>query len=310
MRWLIRRVAAGACAIVGGAGAALVASGSAGHHIAPLAHTPTRRPTHRHRARAAGHLLEARERRAEAAAIRRVIARSDYISRGSPRRRDVALTFDDGPGPYTPKILRLLARHHVPATFFVVGAAVRQRPSVLREEQRLGFAIGNHTEQHLALGRLAPSAQVAQISQAVAAIHRAGVATAPLFRPPYGSFSPATLQVLRLERMLMVLWTVDTKDFQRPGKQRISYTALSGARGGAIILMHDGGPDRSQTLHALPAIIKHLRQRGFHLVTVPKLVRDDPPPANQPAPRSLAGSWPVSALARPAANRPTPQVNR
>jgi peptidoglycan/xylan/chitin deacetylase (PgdA/CDA1 family) len=248
--------------------------------------------------------IAARQRRVDSDAIRRAIARSDYISLGSPRRRDIALTFDDGPGPYTPQILRVLVRRHAAATFFVVGSAVRQRPALVRDEQRLGFAIGNHTQDHLALGTLSSAAQLAQITQAGGAIRRAGAAPAPLFRPPYGSFSPTTLQLLRLEGLLMVLWTVDTKDYQRPGVQRIAYTALSGARGGAILLMHDGGGDRSQTVAALPTIIRRLRARGFHLVTVPQLVRDDPPPAHQPPPHSLAGAW--SRVSGRTSTRPSP----
>jgi peptidoglycan/xylan/chitin deacetylase (PgdA/CDA1 family) len=139
------------------------------------------------------------------------------------------------------------------------------------------------------MARLTPAAQLAEVQGAGDALRRAGVAGAPLFRPPYGSFSASTLSMLKKLRMLMVLWTVDTKDFSKPGVQRIVYTALSGARGGAILLMHDGGGDRRETVDALPRIIRLLTKRGFHLVTVPQLVRDDPPPRNQPPPRSLSG---------------------
>jgi peptidoglycan/xylan/chitin deacetylase (PgdA/CDA1 family) len=108
-------------------------------------------------------------------------------------------------------------------------------------------------------------------------------------RPPYGSLDATTLDVLKAQRMLMVLWSVDTSDYARPGVSRIIYTAVSGAQPGAIILMHDGGGDRSETVAALPRIITRLRQRGFRLVTISQLLADDPPPKNQPPPHSLAG---------------------
>jgi peptidoglycan/xylan/chitin deacetylase (PgdA/CDA1 family) len=89
--------------------------------------------------------------------------------------------------------------------------------------------------------------------------------------------------------MLMVLWSVDTGDYQQPGVEVIVHRALEGAKPGAIILMHDAGGDRSQTVAALPTIIRDIRARGMHLVTVPQLVRYDPPPAGQPLPQNLSG---------------------
>lgn len=110
-----------------------------------------------------------------------------------------------------------------------------------------------------------------------------------LWRPPYGSFNATTLSVTRDLHMLMVLWSVDTSDYARPGVARIEYTALSGARGGTILLFHDGGGNRSQTIKALPFILARLKQRHFHIVTITQLLRDDPPPHGQPPPHSLAG---------------------
>jgi peptidoglycan/xylan/chitin deacetylase (PgdA/CDA1 family) len=89
--------------------------------------------------------------------------------------------------------------------------------------------------------------------------------------------------------MLMVLWSVDTEDYRQPGEQAIIDAAVQGAHPGAVILMHDAGGNRSQTVAALPAIIAKIRKRGFKLVTVPQLVLDDPPPRGQPLPRDLSG---------------------
>ena len=227
-----------------------------------------------------------RELAREQRGIDRVLRYTDYIRVGGMRRMDVALTFDDGPGPDTPRLLALLRANHVPATFFQIGRAVRAYPAIARSELRDGYSIGDHTATHPFLTRLPAAAQRAEIIDAAGTIAAYGAPFPRLFRPPYGAFDAATLGIVRAQRMLMVLWTVDTKDFSRPGVKRIVYAALSGARSGAIILMHDGGGPRAQTLAALPRIIRGLRRRHFHLVTVPRLIADDPPPRAQPARRS------------------------
>jgi peptidoglycan/xylan/chitin deacetylase (PgdA/CDA1 family) len=110
-----------------------------------------------------------------------------------------------------------------------------------------------------------------------------------LFRPPYGGFDDTTLALLRHYGMLMVLWSVDTHDYLQPGVPTIVARALAGAQPGAIILMHDAGGPRAQTVAALPQIIAGIRRHHLKLVTVPRLLADDPPPLTQPPPRSLAG---------------------
>jgi len=281
-----RRIAAGAfaavCALV-----LLIASTQSSarhpHHAAAAATAIAKLPRH-------GAVVHARKAASLGgpAAIDKLLRRTSYVALGSRHKREVALTFDDGPGPTTPKIIATLRRYHVPATFFLVGRWVVQRPGLVRKEARLGFAIGDHTQDHAFLGRLGPGLQAHEIDTAEREIRAAGAPAPELFRPPYGSFDNATLALLRARRLLMVLWSVDTKDFSRPGALRIAYTAISGAQPGAVILMHDGGGDRSQTLAALPRIIKRLRHNGYKLVTVPQLVRDAPPHHNPP-PRSLAG---------------------
>jgi peptidoglycan/xylan/chitin deacetylase (PgdA/CDA1 family) len=224
-----------------------------------------------------------------AAPVDRVLRYTSYVRLAGQRHREVALTFDDGPSPYTPQVLRILGRMHVPATFFVIGRSASTYPHFVAAEVAAGEQIGNHTETHPPLGQLSAGEQAAQLEQASAAIKRAGGPSPVLMRPPYGSLDATTLDVLKAQRMLMVLWSVDTSDYARPGVSRIIYTAVSGAQPGSIILMHDGGGDRSETVAALPRIITRLRQRGFRLVTISKLVADDPPPKHQPPPHSLAG---------------------
>ena len=236
---------------------------------------------HRVRAGRSGSAGEARE-------VDHVLGYTSYVQLAG-RRREVALTFDDGPGPYTLAILRVLTRLHARATFFVIGRWARAYPELVAAEVRAGCEVGDHTETHPPLALLSAAAQAAEISQAGQAIHDAGAPYPVLFRPPYGSFDQTTLGILRQQRMLMVLWSADTKDYTRPGVRKIVYTAVSGARPGAIILMHDGGGDRTETTAALPRIITRLRQRGFRLVTVAQLIAADPPPTNQPPPHPLSG---------------------
>jgi peptidoglycan-N-acetylglucosamine deacetylase len=224
------------------------------------------------------------------AAIERVLAYTSYISVGSRRRREVALSFDDGPSVYTRQLVAVLRREHALATFFEIGVNVRQFPQITRLQARDGFAIGDHTEDHPPMGQLSAARQQAELAGGADAIHAAGAPLPHLFRPPYGSFDTTTLGLIAHLRMLMVLWTVDTSDYARPGVARIVYTALSGARPGAIILMHDGGGDRSQTIAALPRIVRGLRRRGYRLVTVPQLLADDPPLRHQPPPTPLSGT--------------------
>jgi peptidoglycan-N-acetylglucosamine deacetylase len=222
--------------------------------------------------------------------IERVLSYTSYVTLGTARKREVALTFDDGPGPYTPRILRVLARARAPATFFVIGEWARRYPQYVRAETRAGCEVGDHTETHPFMPALPVAEQQAQIVDAGLAIQRAGAPFPHLWRPPYGAFNRSTLAILRGLKMLVVLWTVDTSDYARPGAARIAYTAISGARPGAIILMHDGGGNRDETLAALPRIIAALRRRGYRLVTISQLLADDPPPRDQPAPQPLSGS--------------------
>jgi peptidoglycan-N-acetylglucosamine deacetylase len=224
--------------------------------------------------------------RRESRAITRVLGYTPFVARGSPRKREVALTIDEGPAPLTPQFVRTLKGLGAPATFFVVGQQLNSFAAGLREEIRAGFAIGDHTEQHQNLPQLPMRQQNKAIQDAALRIRSSGVPYPRLFRPPYGAFNGQTLSALHGHRMLAVLWTVDTGDFARPGTQAIVDRAVTGAKNGAIILMHDGGGDRSQSLAALPAIVHRLRARGFQLVTVPQMLLHDPPSVRQARPTS------------------------
>jgi peptidoglycan/xylan/chitin deacetylase (PgdA/CDA1 family) len=225
--------------------------------------------------------LLAREAQAENAAINRTLAYTPYVRIAGAQHREIALTFDDGPGPYTPQVLAVLQREHVPATFFEVGILERYFNASTTEIAADGDVIGDHTEVHTAMSKLSPAKQRAQLLEQASAIERYGASFPRLFRPPYGLWNAATLTLLHRYRMLMVLWTVDTNDYRRPGVRAIVHSAVAGARPGAIILLHDAGGDRSQTVAALPKIIAALRRRHYDLVTVPRLLLDNPAPRVQ-----------------------------
>jgi peptidoglycan/xylan/chitin deacetylase (PgdA/CDA1 family) len=223
------------------------------------------------------------------AAIDRVLAYTSYVARGSRRRKEVALTFDDGPGPSTPALLRYLVSNRVPATFFLVGRAIGEHPEMVRQESEAGFTLGTHTDSHARLASKTPADQQREILTGADRITRFTGHAVRLFRPPYGAFDANTLSILRAERMLMVLWSVDTRDFSAKGDASIVSSTIAGSRAGAVVLLHDGPGPRPQTLKAVRRIVTTLRRKGYRLVSLPKLLRDDPPPRNQPPPRSLAG---------------------
>jgi peptidoglycan/xylan/chitin deacetylase (PgdA/CDA1 family) len=197
------------------------------------------------------------------------------------QHKEIALTFDDGPGPYTPQVLSLLERMHAPATFFEVGIEEKYFHASTAKIVLRGYPIGDHTETHADMAQLSPKQQQSQLLDETEAIGNLGAPFPRMFRPPYGLWDKATLKVLKKYRMLMILWTVDTSDYERPGVPAIVDSAVRGARPGAIILMHDAGGDRTETVAALPKIIRQLRRRGYKLVTVPRLLLDNPAPKQQ-----------------------------
>ena len=139
------------------------------------------------------------------------------------------------------------------------------------------------------MSRLSFRQQQSELLLQTAAIGDYGAPFPRLYRPPFGLWDSDTTKLLKKYRMLMVLWTVDTNDYLEPGVSVIVDRALRGARPGAIILLHDAGGNRSETVAALPLIIQGLRRRGYKLVTVPRLLLDNPAPAHQPV-ASLNGA--------------------
>ena len=233
--------------------------------------------------------LAADAAKAEQKAVESVLAYTPFLRSGGARGNEVALTFDDGPGPYTGQVVGALDKLHVHATFFAIGSQEQYFSTGTVAEINSGDVVGDHTETHPMMGSLSPHDQYEQLFDQMAQIEVLGGKRPRLFRPPYGSFNSTTFRELHHLHLLMVLWSVDTRDYTLPGTATIVQRALEGAKPGAIILMHDGGGNRSETIAALPAIVRGLRKRGLRPVTVPRLLLDDPPPHGLPLPASLAG---------------------
>ncbi|MEU5014442.1 glycosyltransferase [Streptomyces sp. NPDC021749] len=190
--------------------------------------------------------------------------------------RTIALTFDDGPDPvWTPRILDVLRRNHVHATFFVVGTQVVAHPELVRRIVAAGHQIGIHTFTHPDLARLAPWQRSLELRETQLAVAGAAGVTTALLRPPYSSkndaLDDADWSVLRqadTAGYVTALSTQDAGDWQRPGTGRILARATPHGHTGQIVLMHDGGGDRAQTVAALGALVPRLKAHGFRFATV------------------------------------------
>jgi peptidoglycan-N-acetylglucosamine deacetylase len=223
----------------------------------------------------------AEQRAEENTAINRTLAYTPAVMRAGTQHREIALTFDDGPGPYTLRLLRVLRRTHTPATFFEVGVGLQYFHAGTSAIAKLGYPIGDHTWSHPDMADLSRAQQQSQLMQQAHIIHRYGAPYPRMFRPPYGDWNATTLSLLHQDHMLMVLWSLDTDDWQLPGAATIVHRVLHGAKPGTIVLMHDAGGNRSETIAALPKVIRGLRARGYKLVTVPQLLLDNPAPRHQ-----------------------------
>ncbi|GAA4148158.1 polysaccharide deacetylase family protein [Actinomadura keratinilytica] len=185
------------------------------------------------------------------------------------RAKCVALTFDDGPGPYTGRLLDTLAAHGARATFFVVGGSAAVHRDLLRRQAAEGHEIGNHTQDHRDLERLA-AIQVNTDVQETQLLVRDAVGRAPrLLRPPYGSTNGSVGEVAASLGLVQVMWNVDVRDEVTSDPKAIADRTVSAARPGAVVLLHD---TRRPTAEALPRILDRLARKGYRFVTVSQLM--------------------------------------
>ncbi len=191
--------------------------------------------------------------------------------RGGPPRKVVALSFDDGPAPDTPAFVRMLEAQRVVATFFMIGRQISpQYRATLRRELRDGDALGDHTFTHPDL--VASGGVYEQLHRTALAIEGLTGYAPCVFRPPYGDYDQSVIDTARSLGLATVLWDVDPSDWALPGVGAIEQRVLAQVRPGSIILSHDGGGPRGETLAAYPFIIHALRERGYSFETVPQLL--------------------------------------
>jgi len=207
--------------------------------------------------------------------IAKLQAQDRLLYSGNASLPEIALTFDDGPNPYyTPLILRILQKYNVKATFFCIGRQVAAYPALVKQEYNAGHVIGNHSWSHPDMALLSPASIRLQLVSTSNAIQEVTGVQPIYFRPPYGIMSVPVLTQAYHFGLTTVIWNDEARDWQLPGMSVIVNRILWLARNGAIILLHDGGGNRSQTVAALPYIIRGLRLRGFQLVTIAQMMQD------------------------------------
>ncbi|MGA8271029.1 MAG: polysaccharide deacetylase family protein [Candidatus Sulfotelmatobacter sp.] len=198
------------------------------------------------------------------------------VQRGS---RQIALTYDDGPNdPHTLRLLEVLAKQGVSATFFLIGRYVRQRPEIVREIVRGGHIVGNHTFTHPLLTFKSEKKIRQELGQCTAALQEAVGEHSNLFRPPFGGRRPAVFRAARDLGLEPVMWNVTGYDWSAPPALTIESKIAKQIRGGDVVLLHDGGhkemgADRSNTVAATDRLIAKYKSSGYEFVTIPQMLK-------------------------------------
>jgi peptidoglycan-N-acetylglucosamine deacetylase len=213
----------------------------------------------------------------------------------------IAMTFDDGPSAtLTPKLLDLLAAHHIKATFFVIGENVAEHPEIVARAAQEGHEIASHSWSHPNFAKMSDESARRQLQQTDDAIKKATGKRPTLFRPPYGSITAREKRWIHDEFGYdIILWDVDPYDWKRPGPAVVRARILKETRPGSIVLSHDIHPG---TIEAMPSTFDELEAKGFKFVTVSELIRMATPRSSHPSPQP-DGNAPSSATESPS---PTP----
>jgi peptidoglycan/xylan/chitin deacetylase (PgdA/CDA1 family) len=192
--------------------------------------------------------------------------------------KQLALTYDDGPNdPHTFRLLEILAKHNVKATFFLIGRYVKQRPEIGRELVQAGHVVGNHTFSHPNLIFTSALQTRIQLQDCGQTLTDAVGEHSRLFRPPFGGRLPATLRIARGLGLEPVMWSVTGWDWKGKPAEYVESRVSRQIRGGDVILLHDGdheafGADRSQTVIATDRMIARYKAEGYEFVTVPEMM--------------------------------------
>jgi peptidoglycan/xylan/chitin deacetylase (PgdA/CDA1 family) len=188
-------------------------------------------------------------------------------------RRCIALTFDDGPSPYTLKILQILKKHQIKATFFVTGESLELYPEILQLVVLEGHTVGNHTWNHPDITKISLEDLYREIQSLNFAIKEITKQDVKFFRPPYGAITEEIGKTIYNLGLVPVMWNLDTNDWDFSQTKSIEDRVIGGLKEYNIILMHDGGGPRELTVKALPGIIKNLKQKGYEFLTIPDYLR-------------------------------------
>lgn len=184
----------------------------------------------------------------------------------------IALTFDDGPWEgTTEQVLDILKQNNIKATFYFVGQAIQENPEIAKKVAVAGHAIGNHTWRHL-MDDMDETTAVEELSNTAKLIYQATGVRTHLMRPPGGNLGGGLVNYAQKKGYLVTMWSADSSDYYASTPLIID-NVLQNATPGGIILLHDGGGDRTQTVEALPQIISSLRRQGYKFVTVPELMQ-------------------------------------
>jgi peptidoglycan/xylan/chitin deacetylase (PgdA/CDA1 family) len=207
-------------------------------------------------------------------------------------QRVIALTFDDGPGPYTPQVLSVLESYRVPATFFDIGEEVAAYPQYAAMVAAAGYPVENHTWSHPDLTTIPVSAFPQQIDQTQSEIRSVTGRTPACVRPPYDAWNGTVLNQIAARGLTTMSYSVDPQDWTLPGTATIVQRVVSAAFPGAVVDLHDSGGNRAQTVAALPQIITDLEAQGYRFVSI--------------CGGGTARAGPVQSAVYPFANAPTP----
>ncbi|BAT51949.1 Polysaccharide deacetylase [Nostoc sp. NIES-3756] len=190
----------------------------------------------------------------------------------NPSQKVIALTFDDGPWPETTaQVLDILKQNNIKATFFVVGQNVKNYPDLLKRVVAEGHAIGNHTWHHW-YHFMNPQVAAYEVANTTKLIYQITGVKTDLFRPPGGMMHNGLVSYAKNNKYAVIMWSSDSADYSRPTVPKLINNVFRLAKPGGIVLMHDGGGNRSQTVQALPEIITRFRKQGYSFVTVPELL--------------------------------------
>lgn len=231
----------------------------------------------------------------------------NIVLRGDTTEKKIALTFDDGPFPYyTQMILDILKKYNVKATFFMVGEMVKAYPHVAKRIVDEGHDVGNHSYTHPKLTYLSKSRAFFEIAQTDAIIKKITGQTPKFFRPPYGSYQKTAYLLAEEQGHKIILWSADCRDWSKPGVQSIVARVTWGIKPGAIILLHDGGGNRMQTVKATEILIQQLLKSNYKIVTLSEMLNMNavdtataPPSQPQTGAAALITAPSASMMAQP-----------